>query len=171
MPCQDTLFEMRMGSDPAFAEVVRMDTKAENATRVAVAELCRVGGLIADGKPIDAIHFATVPRFFVTAFGDEWGEGIRVRANRYIEEADEANSFLVEISVQGGASPAARAWLAKHWSADLAITRHHNERHKHELTLPRYARPGPKHDRRVRKVAEDTARIALLEARIAWANG
>lgn len=168
MPCQDTLYQNRLDDDPLFAQACKTDCQATNAAVKAQAELCRVAGLMADGNPIGEINFVSVPREVQCSLGDEWGERVRQQANSEIAKAKAANQYLRDIGDGTITMPAAE-WLVKHWGNDLSRLESENDRHKREILTPRYS-SGPKHQKRLHRIAEDTPEIERLKRRIAWAE-
>lgn len=168
MPCQDTLYEARLSEDPLFAYACKTECEARNAAIKAESELCRIGVLLADGKPIDQIDFPSIPRDVAVSLGDEWGDRIKGMANREIAKAKAANQHLRDLG-KGTVTEGAAQWLAEHWSHDLARLESDNERHKREILLPHYS-SGPKHEKRLQRIAQDTPEIERLKRRTAWAE-
>lgn len=168
MPCQDTLLQNRIDDDPAFADAVTKNGEAREAAFKAQAELCRVGTLVADGSPVREINFPSIPREPRGIFGDEWGDRVKRMALEDIDRARTAAMHLRQLG-RGEVTASCRKWLAEHWRHDLRRLESDNARHKAEILLPRYA-SGPKHEKRIARIAADTPEIERLKARIAWAE-
>lgn len=168
MPCQDTLYWNRIGADPAFARANSTLDSGRWAASKAEAEVCRVGKILADGGEVGEILIPPCPNPPADHFEDEWGDRIRGMAAAEVECARVAIGFLTQLK-EGEVSAALRAWLARHWRQDLNRLERDNERHKREIRTPQYA-SGPKHQKRLARIAEDTPEIEALKRRIAWAD-
>lgn len=168
MPCQDTLYLMRMGDDPSFAEA---STKYGEASGIAMRLeelLCRVGRLVAKGLPVGNIEIPPIPREPRGSFSDEWGARIKSMALKEIDRARTAAMHLRSIR-DGKITEGCREWLAEHWRLDLRRLEADNERHKREIQTPHYS-SGPKYEKRIARIAKDTPEIAELRDCIGWSG-
>lgn len=168
MPCQDSLYESRFHSDSAFADSALKCTWARNAAVAAQVELCRVGGLVADGLVVEGFNYPPIPLEPFGIFDDEWGNRLKGMALEDIDKAHAASKHLRELE-SGRVTPECRQWLADHWRLDLQRLERDNERHKREILTPQYSR-GPKHDKRVARIENDTKEIEVLKRRLVWAE-